>query len=127
MNFKRGISTVLALAMMFNAAPIQTLGEENILNDSMETTAVFSESEEIDISEDTASVIYKETVQNNNFAEINLKYSAISDTSISIVCDSVDYAAYYEISCNGIVYESDVISTDYTLSNLEGGSEYFFL
>lgn len=45
MNFKRGISTVLALAMMFNAAPIQTLGEENILNDSMETTVASTEIE----------------------------------------------------------------------------------
>lgn len=125
MNFKRGISTVLALAMMFNAAPIQTLGEENILPESMETTVASTEIEEINMSEDTASEIYKETVQNNNFAEINLKYSAISDTSISIFWDSVDYAAYYEISCNGTVYKSDVISTNHTLSNLEGGSEYF--
>lgn len=77
------------------------------------------------MSEDTVSEIYKENVQNNNFAEINLKYSAISDTSISIVWDSVNHAAYYEINCNGTVYESDVISTDHTLSNLEGGSEYF--
>lgn len=87
MNFKRGISTVLALAMMFNAAPIQTLGEENILPESMETTVASTEIEEINMSEDTAYFrIYRKTNFDESFTLVkdNHKYLNYYDTNIEL-------------------------------------------
>ena len=125
MELKRVTAAILATAVMFTATPISVVGEDISFDDnSSETMEEPSLPDNTDIKAEDFSEIDEDDIRNYEVSSMILTYDSISETSVSIAWNENERAAYYEIICNGAVFESNVSAINYTLNNLNGGSEY---
>ena len=125
MDLKRVTAAILATAVMFTATPISVVGEDISFDDnSSETMEEPSLPDNTDIKAEEFSETDEDDIRNYELSSMILTYNSISETSVSIAWNGDERAAYYEIICNGAVFESNVSAINYTLNNLNGGSEY---
>ena len=111
--YKKAASAVLAILMAINVVPAYAMGNdtyeepESLTSETIET--------EIPTIDPYANFV---------FTNFFLSNTNVSGTSAFLSWDYVAEASYYDINCNNMVIDSNILENSYDLTGLENGKSY---